>query len=91
MGTPFFTDSTISSLRFNEYAFMLFCLTRRSIIAICCQYNNLTMEREQVEGIDVTVLERPGELRTEVDPAELSHHLSNPRSLIWCDITGTEG
>ena len=36
-------------------------------------------------------LERPGELRTEVDPAELPHHLSSPKSLIWCDITGTEG
>ena len=49
------------------------------------------MERVQAQGIDVIVLERPGELRTEVDPAELPHHLSNPRSLIWCDITGTEG
>jgi magnesium transporter len=56
-----------------------------------CQYNNLTMEREQVEGIDVIVLERPGELRTEVDLAELPHPLSNPKSLIWCDVTGTEG
>jgi hypothetical protein len=57
----------------------------------CTQYNNLTMEREQVEGIDVIVLERPGELRTEVDLAELPHPLSNPKSLIWCDVTGTEG
>jgi hypothetical protein len=39
-------------------------------------HNNLTMEREQVEGIDVIVLERPGELRTEVDLAELPHHPS---------------
>src|SRR3712207_3161202 len=53
--------------------------------------NNPTMEREQVEAIDVIVLERPSELRTGVNPAELPHHLSNPRSLIWCDITGTEG
>ena len=53
----------------------------------CTQYNNLTMEREQVEGIDVIVLERPGELQTQVDLAELS----NPKSLIWCDVTGTEG
>jgi hypothetical protein len=49
------------------------------------------MEREQIGGVDVIVLERPGELRTEVDLAELHHHLSNLRSLIWCDITGTEG
>src|SRR3712207_7837078 len=53
--------------------------------------NNLTMEHEQIEGIDVIVLERTGELRTGVNPAELPHHLSNPRSLVWCDITGTEG
>jgi magnesium transporter len=26
-----------------------------------------------------------------VDLAELPHHLSNPSSLVWCDITGTEG
>ena len=49
------------------------------------------MEREQVEGIDVIVLERPDELRPEVDLAELPHHLSNPKSLNWCDVTGTEG
>jgi magnesium transporter len=49
------------------------------------------MEREQIEDIDVIVLERSGELRTKVDLAELPHHLSNPKSLIWCDITGTEG
>jgi magnesium transporter len=49
------------------------------------------MKLAQTEGIDLIVLERSGELRTEVDLAELPHHLSNPRSLIWCDITGTEG
>jgi hypothetical protein len=34
------------------------------------------MEFEQIEGIDVIVLDRPGELRTEVDLAELPHHPS---------------
>jgi magnesium transporter len=47
--------------------------------------------RAQAEGIDVIVLESSGELRTEVDLAELPHHLSDPNSLVWCDITGTEG
>ncbi len=56
----------------------------------CTQYNNLTMEREQVEGTDVIVLERPGELRTEVDLAGLPHPLANPKLLIWCDVTGTK-
>jgi magnesium transporter len=49
------------------------------------------MNRAQTEGIDLIVLDRSGELRTEVDLAELPHHLSNPRSFIWCDITGAEG
>jgi magnesium transporter len=49
------------------------------------------MNRAQTEGVDVMVLERSGELRTEVDPAGLPHYLSNLQSLIWCDITGTEG
>jgi hypothetical protein len=49
------------------------------------------MNRAQTEGVDVMVLERSGELRTEVDPAELPHHLSNPQSLIWYDVTGSEG
>src|SRR3712207_2187335 len=48
------------------------------------------MKRARTEDIDVIVLERSGELRTELDPAELPHHLSDPGSLIWCDITGTE-
>jgi magnesium transporter len=49
------------------------------------------MNRAQTERFDLIVLERSGELRTEVDLAELPHHLSNPRSLIWGDITGAEG
>jgi magnesium transporter len=49
------------------------------------------MKGAQTEGVDTIVMEGSGELRTELDPAELSHHLSDPGSLIWCDITGTEG
>jgi magnesium transporter len=48
------------------------------------------MKGAQTEGVDAIVLESSGELRTELDLAELPHHLSDPRSLIWCDITGTE-
>jgi magnesium transporter len=49
------------------------------------------MNHAQTEGIDLIFLERSGELRTEADLAQLPHHLSDPRSLIWCDITGIEG
>jgi magnesium transporter len=49
------------------------------------------MKPAWTEDVDVIVLEDSGELRTELDLAELPHHLSDPRSLIWCDITGTEG
>jgi magnesium transporter len=49
------------------------------------------MKRAQTEGVDAIVLEDSGELRTEVGVAELPHHLSDPGSLIWCDIASTEG
>ncbi len=49
------------------------------------------MKHAQTEGIEVIVLERSGELQTEVDLAELPHHLSDPGALIWCVITGTKG
>src|SRR5919107_6126247 len=49
------------------------------------------MNHAQTEGIDLIFLERSGELRTEADLAQLPQHLSDPRSLIWCDITGIEG
>jgi hypothetical protein len=49
------------------------------------------MRRTQTKGVDVLVLEGSGELQTKVDLAELPHHLSDPRSLIWCDIASTEG
>jgi magnesium transporter len=49
------------------------------------------MKPAWTEDVDVIVLEDSGELRTVLDLAELPHHLSDPRSLIWCDITGTEG
>ncbi len=44
------------------------------------------MKRAQAEGIGVVVLDRSGDIRTEVDAAALLHHLSNPRSLIWCEV-----
>ena len=43
------------------------------------------------ECVDALVLEGSGALRREVDLAGLPHHLSDPRSLIWCDIHSTEG
>jgi hypothetical protein len=49
------------------------------------------MKRAQTEGVDAIVLESSGDLRTELDPAELPYHLSDPGVLIWCDITGTKG
>ncbi len=49
------------------------------------------MRRTQTKSVDVLVLESSGELRTEVGLEELPRHLSEPRSLIWCDIASTEG
>jgi magnesium transporter len=43
------------------------------------------------ECVDAVVLERSDGLPTEVGLEELPCHLSNPRSLTWCDIASTEG
>jgi hypothetical protein len=43
------------------------------------------------ECVAAVVLERSDGLPTEVGLEELPRHLSNPRSLTWCDIASTEG
>ena len=43
------------------------------------------------ESVDLLVLDRSGELRTNVGLEELPRYLSDPETLIWCDIYGTKG
>src|SRR5919199_3382442 len=43
------------------------------------------------ENVDLLVLDRSGELQTNVGLEELPRYLSDPETLIWCDIYGTKG
>jgi len=43
------------------------------------------------EGVDLLVLDRSGELQTDLGLEELPHYLSDPEALVWCDIHSTKG
>lgn len=43
------------------------------------------------EGVDLLVLDRSGELQTDLALEELPHYLSDPEALVWCDIHSTKG
>lgn len=50
-----------------------------------------TRKKNLPESVDVLVLDGSGRLREDVGLEELPYHLSDPDSLVWCDIASTEG
>lgn len=43
------------------------------------------------EGVDLLVLDGSGKLHADVGLEELPLYLSDPKTLIWCNISSTEG
>jgi magnesium transporter len=43
------------------------------------------------EGVDLLVLDRSGEIQTDISLEELPHYLSDSEALVWCDIHSTKG
>jgi magnesium transporter len=50
-----------------------------------------TRTKNLPENVDLLVLDGSGVLRTDLGIEELPFHLSDPDTLVWCDIASTEG